>query len=613
MMQGAETPVDRDRRGLVAALAALLTVSSGARADNTGRRGAERTAIAMHGEPLLTPATAHRRYVNPAAPKGGRLVIGLPGTFDSLNPFIVRGLAIPSVRQYVHETLLARSFDEPFSLYPQIARALEVPDDRSWVIFHIDPAARFSDGAALTADDVEFSWQLLRDRGRPNHRTFYRKVRAVDVMDRQTIRFDLTGSDDREMPLILGLMPILARHATVIETFEDTSFKAPLGSGAYVYGEVRAGESVTLRRDPNWWGRDLPMSRGFHNFDEVRIDFYRDANTLFEAFRKGLVDVRIETDPGQWATGYDSPAVREGRIVRDTIRQGTPKGIRGFAMNTRRRIFGDVRVREALGLLFDFEFVNRNLYSGGFERSLSIFEDSELSSRKVSAGPAERALLDAAGAQVRPDILDGLYDAPVSDGTGSDRARLRAALRMFQAAGWELRDGTLRERGTGETFAFELMVATRDHERLALTYQRFLRRAGIDLRIRTVDSVQYDRRLRDYDFDMVEYRWWNISLSPGNEQAFYWGSEAGRTPGSRNVCGIADPAVDRLVGALVRARTRDDLITAARALDRTLLSGFYWVPLFHQPAQWVARWAHIRTPAESAMFGYQMETWWRSP
>lgn len=570
-----------------------------------------RSAVAMHGEPAAEPDGAHRRYVDPEAPKGGRLVLGVQGTFDSLNPFVVRGLPVPGARQYLYETLLQRGYDEPFTLYPQIARGLELPEDRSWVIFHVDERARFSDGRPVTARDVLFSFELLKERGRPNHRTYYRKVLRADLIGEHAIRFDLAGAGDRELPLILGLMPILPRHAVDPKTFEQTTLAPPVGSGPYLVAEVRVGESVTLRRDPAWWGKDLAINRGLFNVEEIRFDFYRDGNTLFEAFKKGLVDSRVETDPGRWLSGYDFPAMREGRILRREIRPGTPKGIRGLAMNTRRPVFQDVRVREAIGLLFDFEWTNRTLYAGGFERSQSLFEGSELSARGRPADAAEREILAAAGASVRTDILDGSYRVPASDGTGADRARLRQAIALFEAAGWRLDGGVMRNRATGQPFAFEILVATRDQERLALTFQRFLRRAGIAAAVRNVDAVQYDRRLRDYDFDMVDYRWWNTSLSPGNEQAFYWGVSAGKTPGSRNLPGIADPAVDRLVAAIVEARSRTELVAAARALDRTVTSGFYWVPLFHQPTQWIAHWNHVGMPAESAIFGYLVETWWR--
>jgi len=592
------------------ALAALLLLPATAAGAGDFVRLPMREAIAMHGEPAGPAALAHRRYVNPDAPRGGRLVLGVQGTFDTLNPFVVRGLPVPGARSYVWETLMQRSYDEPFTLYPQVAAGLEVPEDRSWVIFHIDRRARFSDGRPATAEDVRFSYELLRERGRPNHRSYFRKVARVDLIDSHTIRFDLAGAGDRELPMILGLMPVLPRHAIDPETFEETTLTPPVGSGPYTIAEVRAGESVTFRRDPSWWGAALAINRGLHNVDEVRFDFYRDGNTLFEAFKKGLVDVRVETDPGRWASGYDFPAIRDGRVLRDTIRQGTPKGIRGLVMNTRRTVFEDVRVREALGLLFDFEWTDRTLYADGFERSQSLFEGSELSARGRPADEAERRLLASVGAAVRPDILDGTYAVPVSDGSGADRNRLRQALALLGQAGYRLDGGVLKGRD-GQPLAFEFLVATRDQERLALTFQRFLQRAGIRMSVRNVDAVQYDRRLRDFDFDMVDYRWWNTSLSPGNEQAFYWGVAAAATPGSRNLPGINDPAVDRLVSAIVEARTRGELVTAARALDRVVTGGFYWVPLFHQPAQWIARWNHVGTPAESSLFGYLVETWWR--
>ncbi|WP_439574880.1 extracellular solute-binding protein [Phreatobacter sp.] len=603
-----------NRRQALLATAGLVTVADLARGGRVAAavpRAPVLRGIAMHGEAGSDPDAIHRRYAREDAPKGGRLVQGVLGAFDTLNPFVVRGLAVPGARQFLHETLLQRSYDEPFSLYPQIAAGLEVPEDRDWIIFHIDARARFSDGQPVTARDVLFSWELLRDHGRPNHRSYYRKVVRAEALDGRTVRFDLAGAQDREMPLILGLMPILPAHAIDTARFEETTLTPITGSGPYRVGEVKPGESLTLVRDPDWWGAGLPVHRGLYNVDEIRFDFYRDANTLFEAFRRGLVDFRVETDPAQWANGYDFPAAREGRIRRDTLKPGVPKGIRAYAMNTRRAVFSDVRVREAIGLLFDFEWTNRNLYAGGFERTASIFEGSELSAIGRPAGDSETALLTRAGARVRSDILDGSWRVPVSDGTGTDRRRLREAIDLFRQAGWDLSAGLLVNRETRSPFTFEILVATREQERLALTFQRMLRRVGIQASVRNVDAVQYDRRVRDYDFDMIDYRWWTISLSPGNEQAFYWGREAGRTPGSRNVPGIDDPAVDAIVAALVEARTRGELVDACRALDRVLVSGFYWVPLFHQPAQWIARWSHVGVPAESSVFGYLTETWWR--
>src|SRR4051812_13381252 len=316
----------------------------------------------MHGEPALQPGFDHPRYANPAALKGGRLTQGVLGTFDSLNPFVVKGLALSQIRGYVVESLLARGYDEPFTLYGLLARTVETDANRTYVTFALDPAAKFSDGQPVTAADVIFSWQLLRDKGRPNFRTYYVKVAKAEALSERVVRFDLTGANDRELPLILGLMPVLAKHAINPDTFEDTSFEPIVGSGPYLVGKVEPGRSIALRRDPNYWGRDLAINRGVWNFDEIRFDFYRDANSSLEAFTKGLYDVRVEMDPSRWETAYNVPAVREGRIVKEAFPNGLPKQFSGLVFNTRRAIFADIRVREALGLLLDFEWINHNFF-----------------------------------------------------------------------------------------------------------------------------------------------------------------------------------------------------------------------------------------------------------
>jgi peptide/nickel transport system substrate-binding protein len=574
------------------------------------RPGVPERGIAMHGEPALPPDFDHVRYVNPDAPQGGRLTQGVLGTFDSLNPFIVKGLALPQIRGYVVESLLARGYDEPFTLYGLLARTIETDAERTHVTFTLDPAAKFSDGQPVTAEDVIFSWQLLRDKGRPNYRTYYTKVAKAEALSDRVVRFDLTGANDRELPLILGLMPVLAKHAVDPETFEETTFGPIVGSGPYVIGEVDAGRSVTLKRDPNYWGRDLPINRGFWNFDEVRFDFYRDANSHFEAFKKGLYDVRAETDPGRWETGYDVPAVRDGRIVKESFPTGLPKTFSAFVFNTRRPIFADVRVREALGRLLDFQWLNRNFFFGRYQRSASYFEGSELSARGRPADARERALLAPFPRAVRADIMNGTWQPPVTDGSGRDRSTLKRALALLRSAGYELSGTVLRSHATHRPFAFEILVTTRDQERLALAFSRDLSRAGITARVRVVDAVQYDRRRLTYDFDMIEYRW-DQSLSPGNEQAFYWGSAAADADGTRNYMGVKSPAIDAMIAAMLEARERSAFVSATRALDRVLMSGFYVVPLFHLPEQWVARWTGIQHPAQTSLFGYLPETWWR--
>ena len=589
-----------------------LAVCGGAGQLREAHTAEARHAIAMHGAPALPEGFTRLPYADPAAPKGGRLVQGVLGTFDSLNPLIVKGIAPPSIRGYVIESLMARGYDEPFTLYGLIARAIETDAQRSYVIFHLDPAAKFSDGKPVTAEDVIFSWQLLRDKGRPNHRTYYAKVAKAEALGEQAVRFDLSGSDDRELALILGLMPVLAKHAVKPETFEETSFQAPLGTGPYVVGEVDPGKSITLKRNPDYWGRDLAINRGLWNFDEVRFDYYREANSHLEAFKRGLYDLRNEHDPGRWQTAYDFPAVRDGRVLKEALPTGVPKNSSYFVFNTRRAVFSDIRVREAISLLFDFEWINHGYFFDLYKRSASYFDGSELSSHGRPADQREKALLAPFAEAVRADVLDGTWSPPVSDGSGRDRVTLKRALDLFAAAGYELRGTELVERKNGRPLTFEILVTARDEERLALLFSQSLKRAGIAARVRVVDAVQYEGRRLTYDFDMIQNRW-DQSLSPGNEQAFYWGSAAAEQPGTRNYMGVKSPAVDAMIAALLKVEDRGDFVAAVRALDRVLISGFYVIPLFYLPAQWVARWTTVARPATTSLYGYLPETWWREP
>ncbi|MBN8963055.1 MAG: ABC transporter substrate-binding protein [Rhizobiales bacterium] len=566
----------------------------------------------MHGAPALAAGFTHMPYANPDAPKGGRLVQGLSGTFDSLNPFIVRGLAVQQIRGFVIESLMARGNDEPFTLYGLLAERIETDDARTWVTFHLNPLARFSDGQPVRAADVLFSWQLLRDKGRPNHRLYYAKVTHAEAIDDLTVRFEFGGAADRELPLILGLMPILPKHAVDEATFENTSMAPPLGSGPYRVTHVDPGSSVTLTRDPNYWGRDLPINKGLWNFDEIRLDFYRDANSQFEAFKRGLYDFRVENEPLRWHSGYDLPAVKSGKIVRDVIKPGVPNPTEFLVFNTRRPMFADVRMREALSLLYDFEWINRNYFFNLYARSPGFFAGSELSAYGRPADARERALLQPFAKQVRPDILDGSYRLPVSDGSGRDRATLGRALALLSQAGYELRNAVLRQRQGGQPLAFEILVTTRDQERIALAYSASLKRAGIRASVRAVDAVQFDQRRISYDFDMIPNRW-DQSLSPGNEQAFYWGSEAADNQGTRNYMGAKNPAIDAMIAAMLEARERPPFVSAVRALDRVLISSFYAIPLYNIREQWIARWNRIQRPTATALTGYLPETWWHAP
>ena len=536
-------------------------------------------------------------------------MFAVQGSFDSLNPLIVKGAPAEGMRDYIYESLLARAHDEPFSLYGLIAEKVETPDDRNYVEFTLNPAAKFSDGKPITVDDVIFSHAVLRDHGRPNHRSYYKKVAKVEKTGERTVRFTFDQSGDREMPLIIGLMPVLPRHLIDPDRFEKTTLVPPVGSGPYTVAKVDPGKSITFRRDPNYWGRNLPVNRGRYNFDEIRFDYYRDAGSMFEAFKSGLVRLRNEEDPTRWTEGYEFPALREGRVVKEELPVETPAGMAALVFNTRRPLFADRRVRQALIKLFDFEWVNRTLYHGQYARTQSYFARSELSSHGKPADKAERALLAPYLDHVKPSIMDGSFAFPVSDGTGENRERRLEALQLLEEAGYRLTGGKLINVTTGEPFEFEIVAATRAQERLLLTFARALKQVGIEARIRQVDSAQYQRRKQTYDFDMIQY-FWPVSLSPGNEQSFRWGSEAAVTEGSFNYPGIKNPAVDAMIETLLKAESRDEFVSAVRALDRVLLSGDYVIPLFYLPRQWVAHWNDLKRPEKTPLYGYQIDNWW---
>ena len=597
---------------MAAALYGLVVFSTPLLTDCDRALAAESYAIAMHGTPAQPATFIHMPYVKADAPKGGRLVQGILGTFDSLNPLIVRGLAVQQIRGFVIESLMTRGDDEAFTLYGLLARTVETDEARSYVTFRLDPRARFSDGKPLTADDVLFSWALLRDKGRPNHRQYYSKVVKAEALDPLTVRFDFAGVADRELPLILGLMPILPRHAIDAGTFEETSMAAPTGSGPYRVSAVNPGVSVTLARNPDYWGRDLPINRGLWNFDEIRLDFYREANGYFEAFKRGLYDFRVETEPLRWHDGYDFPAVLHGEVIRDTITTGMPQPSECLVFNTRRPVFSDIRVRQALTLLFDFEWINRNYFFGLYGRSAGFFAGSELSAYGRAADERELGLLKPFVSHIPPDILDGSYRLSAGDGSGRDRATLREALNLLSQAGYDLDGAVLRQRDSKKPFAFEILVTTRDQERIALAFSRDLKRAGIEARVRAVDAVQFDQRRLGFDYDMIQNRW-DQSLSPGNEQFFYWGSEAADNPGTRNYMGAKDPAIDAMIRNMLAARDRGVFVSAVRALDRVLMSGFYAIPVFNVREQWIARWNRIERPETTALTGYLPETWWYRP
>ena len=566
-------------------------------------------AIAMHGEPALGANFTNLPYVNPDAPKGGRLTLAYAGAFDSLNPYNVRALSTAQgLIGNVYQSLMVRSADEPFTLYGLIARSIETDEPRDHVVFHLDPRARFSDGGAITAQDVAFTFNLLKEKGRPQQRAAYSLVKSIETPDALTIRYDLTGANDREMPLTLAMMPVLSKNHTDAAHFDEQTLQIPISSGPYTVAEVRPGERLVLKRNPDYWARDLPITRGLYNFDEIRIDYYRDATAMFEAFKAGLYDFRIESDPTRWRDGYDFPALRDGRIIRASVANGLPKGMDGFAFNTRRPVFADVRVREALATMFDFEWINANLYGGVYRRSKSYFDDSELASAGRPASPRERALLAPFPGAARADIMEGQWAPPVSDGSGRDRALAHRALALLGEAGYVLKDGTLAN-ARGERLAFEILVKNRQEERLALAYAQSLGRIGVTATVRLNDEVQFQRRRTKFDFDMMMGSW-IASPSPGGEQRARWGAASANMDGAYNICGAASPAIDAMIAALLAARTQEDFVAAVRALDRVLLSGFYVVPLYYAPDHWIAYSAKFGHSEKTPLFGANTDAWW---
>jgi peptide/nickel transport system substrate-binding protein len=576
-----------------------------------GTAQAERQhGISMHGNLKHKADFTHFSFVNPDAPKGGKMVYGDIGGFDSLNPFIVRGRPAPNLQIFVFESLMARAYDEPFSLYGLLAEKIETPEDRSWVSFTLNKKARFSDGKPVTIDDIIYSHALLRDLGRPNHRFYYSKVTKVEKIGDDTVKFTFKPEGDREMPLIMGLMPVLPKHIYKRETFEKTTLAKPTGSGPYLVDKIDAGSSISYKRDPNYWGRDLPVNKGRFNLDEVGFVFYRDANVLFEDFKKGIHHLRIERDPNRWAKAYEFPALTKGRVTKSKLKLAIPSGMNALVFNTRRKIFADKRVREALILLFDFEWINANLYHSLYVRTRSYFDRSELSSGGTAEDAYEQSLLAAFPDAVTPAIAAKGYEPPVSDGSGRNRKARRKALRLLMKAGYVLRGATLVDKKTGKPFTFEILTARRDQERLLLNYITKLELLGIKARLRIVDSAQYQQRKNTFDFDMTDTEW-RASLSPGNEQNFRWNTKAADSEGSFNFAGVKNPAVDAMIKALLAAKTRKNFVSSARALDRVLLSGNYVIPLYHTPVQWLALWSHLSYPTNGSLYGLRLDTIWQ--
>lgn len=571
--------------------------------------------IAMHGDPALPPDYKHFGYVNPDVRKGGRIAYGVVGTFDNLNPFILksmrttaRGMWDPEFGNFVYESLMQRSRDEAFTMYGLLAETVEWDEERTFVQFNLNAKARWADGKPVTPEDVIFTFELLRDKGRV---PFSRRLEGVDRLEKvgeHSVRFTFNDKADRETPLLIALSPVLPKHAIAVENFDRTSLAFPLGSGPYKVKEVKPGEKIVYARDPEYWGKDLPSKVGFDNYDQISVEYFLQENSLFEAFKKGEIDVYQEGNPTKWTRGYDFPAALSGAIVKDTFKPKTPSGMLGFAFNTRRAMFQNRDVRKALTLVFDFEWVNRSLFANAYKRTQSYWQNSELSSMGAASDAREREIAGDAIARIEPDILAGTHLLPETDGSGRDRKVLREALDLFQKAGYAIKGGQMIDP-EGKPLAFEIMTQNADQEKLALAYQRFLAALGVRAGVRTVDDSQYQSRTQTFDYDVI-IKAFPSSLSPGIDQINFWGSTARDREGSANFAGIADPDIDRILNALLTERTAEGFRSAVRLHDRMLLSGYYVVPLYHLGEQWVARAKHIGRPDAVSLYGFQFPVWW---
>jgi len=584
-------------------LASLLLVSS------TYLQAAvpESHGIAMHGDLKYSADFSHFDYANPDAPKGGTFRQATIGTFDSFNPFIVKGTSGDGIG-LLFDSLMARSLDEPFTQYGLLAKTIRMPEDRTWVEFDLRAEAKFSDGTPVRARDVIETFRLLREEGSPFYKAYYRDISSITGLnDDLTVRFEFGDDENRELPLIVGEVPIMSADWWAERDFTSPSLDPILGSGPYLVEKIDAGRSIAYKRNGDYWAADLPVNRGRHNFDQMVFDYYRDSTVALEAFKAGQYDFREENSSKNWATGYTGPAFDDGRVVRELVDDANPAGMQAFIMNTRRSLFADARVRQAITLGFDFEWTNANLFYDAYTRSHSFFSNSEMAATELPTAD-ELEILEPLRGQIPDEVFTEVYRAPTTKGDGRNRAQLREALKLLRDAGWSLDAGTLKN-SNGEPFEFEILLVQKDFERVVAPFIQNLNKLGMEVSIRIVDVSQYINRLRETDFDMVVGSF-GQSSSPGNEQREFWGSEAADQPGSRNLIGIKDPAIDRLVELLIQAPDREQLVLRARALDRVLQWNHFVVPQFHIAAHRIAYWDKFGFPETRPTYALGLDTWW---
>lgn len=571
----------------------------------------------MYGDPALPPDFVSLPYVNHEAPKGGRIVLGNSGGFDSLNPYVRKGTTPWQLPFFTHETLMGRSWDEPFTLYGLLAESVEVPQDRSWVEFTLREAARFSDGSPLTVADVIFSFELLGAQGHPRYAGLWNQIDRIEQTGPRSLRIWF-NSDNRELALLAGMRPILSKAQWQGKDFANASLQeVPLGSGPYLISDYQASRHITLTRNPDYWGADVPFRRGTNNFDEIRLDFYGDANVVFEAFKAGEISAVREFNAENWATQYDFPAIRRGEIVKSTFAHAKPSGMTGFVMNTRKPPFDDWRVRDAMIAAFNFEYINEALTGGALPRITSYFSNSELAMQPGAAPAPVAALLDPFKGNLPADALTG-YALPQADGSARNRAGIRHAMKQLQAAGYSAEGGVMRDAdGVPLRVQITLSKGSRldvvGSEKIADLYVQALTRLGIAAQVEMVDPAQMTKRLETFDFDMTTFRR-ALSLSPGTEQRYYWGADAADLPGSGNLMGLKSPAVDAMINLMLTARDAADFTHAVRALDRLLTTGRYVIPFWQFNEGLIAHRAEMKYPDTIPLYGdgpnFMPEVWW---
>ena len=562
--------------------------------------------LAMHGLPIHTEQEEYLPYVNSNAPKGGTLRLGAYGSFDNLNRIAFKGSRAAGLG-YINDTLMRRVWDEAFSLYGLIAEFVEIPEDRSSITFYINPKAQFHDGSSITREDVLFSLKTFQTKGTPNQKKTYGKIIKTEMIDNNGIKMIFVNNEDKELPLIVaGFLPIVSKKyyekIDVTKTFLDI----PLGSGPYSIKKLEPGRQIIYSRVKNYWAKNLLVNKGQYNFDTLIYDYYKDSNVLLEAFKVGEYDYRREYNAKKWQTNYEFDAVDRGDVILQEMKNDRPTGMNALVMNSRKNIFSNPRVRLALSYAYDHEWINKALYNNAYTRTDSYFDNSPLASTGLPS-QLELALLNPWKDQLPKELFTSTYSPPVSDGSGMARANLRIAKNILEEEGWFVKNGKLMKNG--DEFSFEFLIVSPSVEKIALAFQKTLEILGITMSIRTVDSSQYQARMLNYDFDMIKASW-NVSLSPGNEQQFYWGSEVGKKDGSKNYAGVDSPVVDHLIEKLIGAKTREDLTTIIHALDRVLLWGHYVIPLYHSNTDRIAYWDFLEYPNITPLYGIVIDSWW---